>query len=190
MLPDGSQPQPEIGTRPSYEVHSGDRWFMEYRSYLLYTTEEGRNVYQREIFLLSDNGTEVLFAAVNSLVGDIDVNNLTVADLRKTLKTRLSEYLPDPTVTVLLTQVNSLKAYVIGKVNRPGEFPITENTTVTQLLSMANGLNPFASADKISILRRQSGAPVRIHFNYKDIEKGQNLEQDILLRRGDVVVVP
>jgi len=124
------------------------------------------------------------------LVGDIDANNLTVADLRKTLKTRLSEYLPDPTVTVLLTQISSLKAYVIGKVNKPGEFPITESTTVTQLLSMANGLNPFASADKISILRRQGGKQVRIHFNYKDIEKGQNLEQDILLRRGDVVVVP
>ncbi|RJR39573.1 MAG: polysaccharide export protein [Desulfobacteraceae bacterium] len=124
------------------------------------------------------------------LIGDVNANNVTVAELRKTLITRLSEFLPDPTVTVTLTEINSLRAYVIGNVNKPGEFPITQNTTVTQLLSMANGLNPYASADRISILRRESESALRIPFNYKEIAKGKKLEQDILLRRGDVVVVP
>ena len=69
------------------------------------------------------------------LIGDIDVTNLTVPDLRKTVAQKLSEYVPDATVTVVLLQINSLRGYVIGKVNRPGEFPINMETNVMQILS-------------------------------------------------------
>jgi polysaccharide export outer membrane protein len=124
------------------------------------------------------------------LIGDIDVTNLTVKDLREVVKRKLSEYVPDATVTVIILQFNSLRAYVIGKVNKPGEFPITMETNVMQILSMAGGLNPFASKNKIVILRRKNTETVKIPFNYKDVLKGENLEQNILLQRGDVVVVP
>jgi len=124
------------------------------------------------------------------LVGDIDVTNLTVADLRKEVTTRLSEYVPDATVTVMLVEINSLKAYVIGKVNRPGEFPITLETTVVQILSMAVVAVSLASAGNIHILRQKKNDSVKIPFDYKQIEKGKNLEQNIVLERGDVVVVP
>ncbi len=124
------------------------------------------------------------------LIGDIPATNLTVTDLRKIVTEKLSEYVPDVTVTVMILQFNSLKGYVIGKVNKPGEFPISMETSVIQILSMAGGLSPFASRDKIFILRQKNGETVRIPFDYWQMLKGENLEQNILLQRGDVVVVP
>ncbi len=124
------------------------------------------------------------------LVGDIDVSDMTVADLRKSVTTKLSEYIPDTTVSVLLYGINSMRAYVIGKVNKPGEFPITMESNVMQTLAMAGGLNPFASPNKIMVLRQLRGKTIRIPFDYNEVEKGENLEQNIILQRGDVVVVP
>jgi len=74
------------------------------------------------------------------LIGDIDTKNLTVSDLREMVTKRLSVYVPDPTVTVILLKVNETKAYVIGKVNRPGEFIISTETNTMQILAMAGGL--------------------------------------------------
>ncbi|EFK05843.1 polysaccharide biosynthesis/export protein [delta proteobacterium NaphS2] len=124
------------------------------------------------------------------LVGDIDVNHMTVTELRETIKKKLSEYVPDAPVSVMLLAVNSLRAYVIGKVNKPGEFPIFMDTHVMKILAMAGGLNPFASKGNIIILRQEKGKTVQIPFDYGDVEDGENLEQNIVLKPGDVVVVP
>ena len=124
------------------------------------------------------------------LIGDIEAAGMTVTTLRKVIAGKLSEYVPDATVTVMLKNINSLQVYVIGKVNNPGQFPITMDTTVVQVLAMARGLNPFAAAGNITILRRRQNVTVKIPFNYKEVEKGNNLEQNIVLQRGDVVVVP
>ena len=124
------------------------------------------------------------------LAGDIDVTGLDVSELRDLVKKRLSEYVPDATVTVMLLTINSQRAYVIGKVNRPGEFPILMDTDVMKILSMAGGLNPFASTGNIHILRRENNKIVSLPFDYGDVEKGKGLEQNIIIKRGDVVVVP
>jgi polysaccharide export outer membrane protein len=124
------------------------------------------------------------------LIGDIDTKNLTVTNLRKIVTDRLSEYIPDATVTVIVIKVNEPKAYVIGKVNKPGEFIISAKTNTMQILAMAGGLNPFASAGNILILRQDNNSIVKIPFNYKEVEKGNNLEQNISIKNGDVVVVP
>jgi polysaccharide export outer membrane protein len=124
------------------------------------------------------------------LIGDIKVRNLTVPELRSVVEKRLAEYVPDATVTVMLLRVNSLTAYVIGKVNKPGLFPIDLETNVMQILAMAGGLNPYASSGKILILRQKQGKTVKIPFDYKKVEKGENLDQNIVLKTGDVVVVP
>ncbi len=124
------------------------------------------------------------------LAGDIDVRHMTVSDLREAVKKKLSEYVPDATVTVMLLEINSLKASVIGKVNKPGEFPISMDTRVMKILSMAGGLNPFASKGNIIILRQTDGKTVKIPFDYGEVEDGEHLDQNILLKRGDVVVVP
>ncbi|GBC60914.1 sugar transporter [Desulfonema ishimotonii] len=124
------------------------------------------------------------------LIGDIAETRLTVRELRTVLTQKLAEYVPDATVTVMLLEIRSLNAYVIGKVNRPGEYPVSMDTSVMQLLSMAGGLNPFASEKKIHVLRQTDGKTRKIPFNYKEVLKGINLGQNILLQRGDVIVVP
>ena len=124
------------------------------------------------------------------LIGPIDVTHLTVSGLKKVVTQKLSEFIPDATVTIMLIEINSLKAYVIGKVNNPGEFPINIETNVMQILSMAGGLNPFASKGNIKILRQRDNTIVKIPFDYGEVEKGKNLEQNIILKAGDTVVVP
>lgn len=124
------------------------------------------------------------------LIGDIKVTGITVAELRKAVTKKLSDYVPDATVTVILKAFNSLRAYVIGKVKNPGMYPITLDTNVMQILAMAGGLNPYASEDNIHILRKEKGGTIKFPFSYGDVLKGRNLEQNITLQRGDVVVVP
>jgi polysaccharide export outer membrane protein len=124
------------------------------------------------------------------LIGDIQTEFMTVDKLRKKVSALLSSYIPDATVTVILKELNSLKAYVIGKVSKPGQYAITLDTTVMQILSMSGGLNPFAAEERIHILRRKKNITIKIPFNYGQVLKGRNLEQNIILQRGDVVVVP
>jgi polysaccharide biosynthesis/export protein len=124
------------------------------------------------------------------LVGDIAARGLTIPELREIVTKKLSEFIPDPTVTVILLNPVSLTAYVIGKVNKPGEFPIGLDTNVMQILAAAGGLNPFASPGKIAILRQSGSKSTRIPFDYNKVEKGESPEQNILLLRGDVVLVP
>jgi polysaccharide export outer membrane protein len=121
---------------------------------------------------------------------NINVTNLTVADLKQFVAKKLSEFIPDATVTVMLLEINSLKAYVIGKVNSPGQFDIDLETNVMQILAKAGGLTPFASGGNINILRQKKKAVLKIPFDYDDVEKGKNLEQNIVLSPGDVIVVP
>jgi polysaccharide biosynthesis/export protein len=124
------------------------------------------------------------------LIGDVNVAGLSVGELRDIIKKKLSDYVPDATVTVLLREINSLRGYVIGKANKPGVFPITMDTSVMQILSMAGGLNPFASETQIHILRHEKGKTVKIPFSYKEVLRGDNLDQNIFLKTGDVIVVP
>ncbi len=124
------------------------------------------------------------------LIDSINVTNLSTAELKKVVTKKLSEFVPDVTVTVMLIEINSLRAYVIGKVNSPGEFEINLETNVMQILAKAGGLTPFASDGNIKILRQKEGQITMIPFDYGEIEKGKNLEQNILLQPGDVVVVP
>jgi polysaccharide biosynthesis/export protein len=124
------------------------------------------------------------------LIGDVKVAGMTVAEIRETMRKRLSEYVPDASLTVILKTINSLRAYVIGQVKSPGTFPITMETRVMHLLSMAHGLTPFASDRDIHVLRHEGGKIEKISFNYREVLRGNNLEQNILLKSGDVVVVP
>ena len=124
------------------------------------------------------------------LIGEIDANGRTVRQLHAIIEERLSEYIPDVTATVMLLEAISLRAYVIGKANRPGVFPITKDTTVVQILAMAGGLNAFASEEDILILRREEEKMLKMPFDYEAFRNGERLDQNIVLRRGDVVLVP
>ena len=124
------------------------------------------------------------------LVGDVQADGRTVEELKKELVTRLGSYVQDPVVSVIVSKVLSYRIYVVGRVNKPGEFVLGHTADVMQALSMAGGLTPYASANQIKILRREKGAQVVYPFRYGDVEKGEDLGQNMLLKRGDVVVVP
>jgi len=83
-----------------------------------------------------------------------------------------------------------MTAYVVGKINQPGQFPITLETNVMQILAMAGNLNPYAAGGRILILRQGKGESVKITFDYYEVKKGGKLEKNIFLKRGDMVIVP
>ncbi|MCP9448078.1 MAG: polysaccharide biosynthesis/export family protein [Nitrospira sp.] len=124
------------------------------------------------------------------LVGDLMVAGRTVEDVRQELVTRLNKFVPNPHVTVMVTKILSNKIYVAGRVARPGEFLVGHYTDVLQALSLAGGLTPFAKENDIKIIRREKGEQKVYPFRYGDIRNGRGLEQNIVLQRGDVVVVP
>jgi polysaccharide biosynthesis/export protein len=124
------------------------------------------------------------------LIGDIQAEERTVEDIRGDLVRRLTKYIPNPNVSVAVTKVISYKVYIIGRVNKPGEYVIGHYTDVLQALSLAGGLTPFAAENEIKVMRRVRGEQYAIPFRYGDVRKGRDLEQNIILQRGDVVMVP
>jgi polysaccharide export outer membrane protein len=124
------------------------------------------------------------------LVGDVQAAGRGVNEIRDDIVSRIDTYIPDAVVTVLVREIAGNKAYVVGKVNRPGPFVMNDDTDVMQALSIAGGTTTFAALKKIVILRRSGGSQTAIPFNYNEVEDGERLEQNIVLQPGDVVVVP
>ena len=124
------------------------------------------------------------------LIGDIEAGGRTVEDLRLDITKRLTRFIPNVHVSVAVTKLLSYRIYVLGRVNKPGEFMVGHHTDVLQALSLAGGLTPFASENDIKVLRRKHGEQQVLEFRYGDAKKGKDLDQNILLQRGDVVMVP
>jgi len=124
------------------------------------------------------------------LVGLIKAAGKTVAQLKSELEEKLSQYVTDPVLNVEVKQVNSVIVYVIGRVNAPGRISLNANITALQALATAGGLNPFAKRDKVKIMRQEGGITRIFPFHYDDIADGKHLEENIELKRGDVIVVP
>jgi len=124
------------------------------------------------------------------LSGDILAEGRTVEDVRQDLTARLEVYIPDLVVTVTVAEINGNKIFVIGQVNTPGAFVVNPRVDVIQALSIAGGMTPFAQVNNIRIIRRRSGQQTVLNFRYSDILKGENLQQNVLLEVGDVVLVP
>jgi polysaccharide export outer membrane protein len=132
---------------------------------------------------------KISFAFLN----EIQAAGLTPEQLRAVLTTAFSTYQQDPTVTLVVKQINSRKVYITGEVGRAGTYPLTEHMTVLNLISVAGGLSPYAHKDNISVLRVVNGVTVRIaKVNYEDITDGKTtaLRQNIELQPGDQVIVP
>ncbi len=124
------------------------------------------------------------------LAGQIVAAGHTVEEVRVTIDTRLRKYIPDPAVTVTLKQALGNQIYVLGKVARPGNYPIPRPVDVVQALSLAGGTTPFAAVNDIRVLRHEGDRQITLNFHYSDIEHGRRLEQNILLHSGDTVIVP
>jgi polysaccharide export outer membrane protein len=124
------------------------------------------------------------------LAGDVDAAGKTVEQLRQEITQKLQRYIPGLVVTVAVKEINGNKVYVIGQVNKPGSFVMNPRVDVMQALSIAGGTTAFAATNDIFVLRRENGRQVALPFSYNDVVRGKNLQQNILLQSGDVVVVP
>ncbi len=124
------------------------------------------------------------------LIGQTTAGGRTVADLTKEFEQKLSRYVPDLTLNLSVHQVNSLMIYVIGRVNNPGRFVLNSDINVLQALAMAGGLNPFAKRGDIKIFREVGKGTEIFTFDYDRASAGEQIQQNIRLRRGDVIVVP
>jgi len=124
------------------------------------------------------------------LVGDIQAEGLTINDLRAELTKRIRTYVKEPNISVSVGTIKSMKVYLIGEVARPGEQEMEGHMDVLQALSRAGGFTIYAKKTKIQIIRREGNRKIKIRFNYNQVIRGKNLNQNIPLKPGDVILVP
>jgi polysaccharide export outer membrane protein len=124
------------------------------------------------------------------LLRDVKAAGLTAEELANRIQEAAREFIKDASVTVVVRQMNSRKVFITGEVARPGSYPLASPTTVMQLIAIAGGLNEFANASKISIIRLENGQTKTFMFDYKNVASGKKREQNILLKPGDTVVIP
>ena len=124
------------------------------------------------------------------LIGAVTAGGKTLAEITKELEKKLARFVPNLSLSVVVHQVNSMMVYVIGRVTHPGRFVLNSNIDVLQALAMAGGLNPFAEQGNIKIFREAKDGKKIFEFDYNDVSAGKKLEQNIKLKRGDVIVVP
>ena len=124
------------------------------------------------------------------LLNDVQAAGLTPTQLSEEITTELKKFITDPQVTVIVTEINSQRVYILGEMTRPGAYPLLPGMTVLQALSSAGGFTPFANMKKIYVLRNEGGKQEKFPFNYKDVVKGKNADQNVVLKPGDQIVVP
>lgn len=143
--------------------------------------EEGM---ERQILVLPDGMISF------PLAGHVKAAGRTAQELEVELRKRIERYIPEPVITVSVPNISGNKIYVIGQVNRPGEYQATRQIDVMQALSLAGGLTAFADENDIKVLRRRNGRQTAIPFDYSSVKNGTKLELNVVLESGDIVVVP
>jgi len=169
---------PQVQARdsaPRYEVQPGD---------LLHVSVWKEEDLDQDVLVRPDGGFSF------PLAGDVRAAGKTVEELRTELTERLARFIPDLFVTVAVREINGNKIYVIGQVNRPGQFVVNPRVDVMQALSLAGGTTAFANVNGIFVLRRELDRQRTMSFDFNDVANGKRLEQNVLLQSGDVVVVP
>ncbi|MGH9411802.1 MAG: polysaccharide biosynthesis/export family protein [Vicinamibacterales bacterium] len=124
------------------------------------------------------------------LLNDVQAAGLTPEQLREKVTEDAKRFIEDPNASVVVRQINSLKVFITGQVAKPGPYALTAPTTVLQLISTAGGLNEYAKSKKIVIMRTENGRPMSYAFNYNEVTNRRKLQQNILLKAGDTVIVP
>ena len=124
------------------------------------------------------------------LINEVKAEGLTPDQLRDQVAQLAARYIADPTVSIVVREINSRQVFITGEVNKPGAYSLMMPTSVMQLISLAGGLREYAKTKDIVILRTESGKQTAIPFNYKDVMNRKKLTQNILLQPGDTVIVP
>ncbi len=160
----------------NYTIHPGD---------VLQITVWKEESMDREVLVLPDG--MITFP----LIGSFIAKGMTPSTIQKVIKKKLEGIIPDASVTVFVKAPLGHSVSVIGQVAKSGEFVMGHNLTVMQVLSQAGGLTPYADESEIIVLRRdKNGKQMSTPFPYDDVVSGHNLDKDITLKPGDVVVVP
>jgi polysaccharide export outer membrane protein len=124
------------------------------------------------------------------LIGELSTRGRTVEQVRAEMETKLRKYISDPSVTFVVVDAKGNVAYVVGQVNKAGAIEMNPNINVLQALSIVGGLNPYAKGDSIIIIRSSETGQSVLNFHYGQVMAGKDLQQNIQLESGDVVVVP
>ena len=119
-------------------------------------------------------------------IGEVKAAGLTTQQLTDVVTEKFSTYFNHPEVNIQVVGIRSKKYYISGEVKRPGSYTLSTPRTIYEALIEAGGPADFAKTKKIYILRSHQKIP----FNYSDVSKGKNLDQNVLLENGDVIVVP
>ena len=166
---------PDTAAGDAYRIQPGDQLQID-----VWHEDELR----RELIVRPDGGISF------PLVGDLMAKGHTPVELTEMIAKGLERYIPDPVVTVTVAQATGNRVYVLGEVARPGEFAMSRPLNVVQALAMAGGLTPYADRDGIRVLRGSGRQQQAIPFDYTGVASGDDLEQNIPLQPGDVVMVP
>ena len=125
------------------------------------------------------------------LVGEVQAAGSTPLKLEKDIAARLKSYIAEPEVTVIVQQVNSQKFNILGQINKPGSYPLTNSPTVLDAIAIAGGFRDFAKQKGIYVLRQNpDGTQSHLSFNYKEVVRGKNVSQNLKLQPRDTIVVP
>jgi len=124
------------------------------------------------------------------LLNDVKAAGLTPTQLAAQITESLKKFVTNPQVTVIVSQINSQRVYVLGEAARPGAYPLLPGMTILQALSSAGGFTQFAKMKNIYLMREVDGKQEKHPFNYKEVIKGEHSEQNLVLRAGDTIVVP
>lgn len=123
------------------------------------------------------------------LLNDVHAAGMSPEQLNQVLKTAASKFIADPDVTVIVKEIRSRKVYVLGQVSKPGQVTLNTDMNVLQVLTSVGGLLEYADKDNIIVVRTENGRERRYKVNYKDVVRGKNVQQNILLQPGDTVIV-
>jgi polysaccharide export outer membrane protein len=163
-------------TVADYKVHPGDK--------LIVGVYDDPKLLPQEITVAPDGKISY------PMVGVITVGGKTVEQIRTEMEAKLKKYISDPIATVIVTDVKGNVVYVIGQVTKPGSMTMNPTINVLQALSIAGGGNPYAKLDGIIVIRSTGGTQRVLPFRYGQVASGKDLQQNIELESGDVVVVP
>lgn len=164
-----------VAAAPAYQLNPGDSIFVSvWREEAL----------QKEVRVLPDGSVTL------PLAGRIEVGGLGAPEVATRIAAKLKDYLPDPNVTVVITNIEGNRAYVLGKVPKPGPVVMSGPITVLQALSMAGGLDKFADEGAIKLVRRKADAQEILQVAYKDLLSGRDMTTNLLLKAGDTLIVP
>jgi len=125
------------------------------------------------------------------LVGELEASGQTPSQLEKEITAKLKSYISEPEVTVMVQEIRSQRINVLGMVVKPGSYLLTKSMTVLDAIAAAGGFRDFAKQKSVYVLRvAPNGAQQKLPFNYKDVIKGKNFEQNVKLQTRDTIVVP